>query len=220
MVVEQVARIGVVADTHVGEWVAELPQSVLDAFAGVDLILHAGDITDVSVLDRLAQVAPVFAVQGDHDSAAGIVLPRSRVVDVAGARIGLTHGRRGRWIELTAGALSLLAGRPVLLGFHRALRRRFDAVDAVVFGHLHLPCNRMIGGVLFFSPGAVHNAERVPGFAAGGFAARRYLRFRQSLPADVGAPAVGIVEIGPAGLYGQIVPLPRTVGALTRDSER
>ena len=52
--VDGVARIGVVADTHVGEWTAELPQSVLDAFAGVDLILHAGDITDTSVLDRLA----------------------------------------------------------------------------------------------------------------------------------------------------------------------
>ncbi len=40
----QAGRIGVVADTHVGEWVAELPQAVLAALAGVDLILHAGDI--------------------------------------------------------------------------------------------------------------------------------------------------------------------------------
>jgi putative phosphoesterase len=203
--VQQIVRIGVVADTHVGEWVAELPQSVLDALAGVDLILHAGDITELAVLDRLGQIARVTAVQGDHDCAAGIVLPRSRVVDVAGARIGLTHGRRGRWIELAAAASSLVMGRPVLLGFHRALRRRFGAVDAIVFGHLHLPCNRTIDGVLFFSPGAVHNAERVPGFAAGGFAARRYLRFRQSLPADVGAPAVGIIDVRPTGLEARIV---------------
>lgn len=203
--VDGVARIGVVADTHVGEWTAELPQSVLDAFAGVDLILHAGDITDTSVLDRLGTVAPVVAVQGDHDRAAGIVLPRTRVVDVAGARIGLIHGRRGRWIELVAAALSLLAGRPVLVGFHRALRRRFGAVDCIVFGHLHLPCVRRVDGVLFFSPGAVHNAERAPGFAAGGFAARRYLRFRRSLPAELGAPAVGIIDVRPTGLEARIV---------------
>ena len=201
----QVVRIGVVADTHVGEWLAEIPQSVLDALAGVDLILHAGDITELAVLDRLGEIAKVTAVQGDHDRAAGIVLPRSRVVDVAGARIGLTHGRRGRWIELAAAALSLAMGRPVLLGFHRALRRRFGAVDAIVFGHLHLPCNRMIEGVLFFSPGAVHNAERAPGFAAGGFAARRYLQFRQSLPAGVGAAAVGIIDVRPTGLEARIV---------------
>ena len=202
-----VTRVGVVADTHVGEWTAELPQSVLAAFAEVDLILHAGDITDLAVLDRLAEVAPVVAVQGDHDRAAGIVLPRSRIVEVAGIRIGLTHGRRGRLVELAAAGLSLSARRPMLLGFHRTLRRRFADVDCVVFGHLHLPCVRWIDGVLFFSPGAVHNAERAPGFAAGGFAARRYLRFRQSLPATVGASAVGILEIRPTGVTGRVVPL-------------
>ena len=202
-----ITRIGVVADTHVGEWVAELPQAVLDALVGVDLILHAGDITDVVVLDRLAQVAPVVAVQGDHDRAAGIVLPTSRVVEIAGHRLGLTHGRRGRRTELAAALLSLVMGRPVLLGFHRALRRRFGSVDCIVYGHLHLPDLRRVDGVLFFSPGAVHNAERVPGFAAGGIAARRYLRFRQSLPPRVGASAIGIIDIGPDGIHPRIVPL-------------
>lgn len=209
---DRVTRIGVVADTHVGEWVAELPQSVLDALGGVDLILHAGDITDVAVLDRLARVAPVIAVQGDHDRAAGIALPTSRTVEIAGHRIGLTHGRRGRRVELAAAVLSLVMRRPVLLGFHKALRRRFTEVDCIVSGHLHLPDTRRIDGVLFFSPGAVHNAERVPGFAAGGIAARRYLRFRQSLPPQVGASAIGIIDIGPDGMHTRIVPLPRDAG--------
>ena len=202
-----VARLGVVADTHVGEWVAELSDAVLQALAGVDLILHAGDITDLAVLDRLATVAPVVAVQGDHDRAAGIALARSRVVEVAGYRIGLTHGRRARRIELACGLASVVLGRAVLPGFHRALRRRFGAVDAIVFGHLHLPCVRWIDGVLFFSPGAVHNAESAPGFAAGGVAARAYLRFRRSLPPEDAAPAVGIIEATPEGLVPRIVPL-------------
>lgn len=203
----QVARIGVVADTHVGEWVADLPDAVLAALAGVDVILHAGDITDLTVLDRLATVAPVVAVQGDHDRAAGIVLPRARIVEIAGYRIGLTHGRRSRAVELAWALVSVALGRAVLVGLHRALRRRFGAVDAVVFGHLHLPCARWIDGVLFFSPGAVHNAERAPGFAAGGISARAYLRFRESLPVDEAIPAVGIIEAGPDGLVPRIVPV-------------
>ena len=200
-------RVGVVADTHVGEWVAELSDAVLEALAGVDVIFHAGDITDLAVLDRLATVAPVVAVQGDHDRAAGIVLPRARVVEIAGYRIGLTHGRRARAIELASAVMSAALSRVVLAGFHRALRRRFGPVDAIVFGHLHLPCVRWIDGVLFFSPGAVHNAESAPGFAAGGVAARAYLRFRESLPQDDAVPAVGILEAGPEGLVPQIVPL-------------
>ena len=201
------ARIGVVTDTHVGEWVADLPDAVPAALEGVDLILHAGDITDLAVLDRLAAIAPVVAVQGDHDRAAGITLPRSRVVEIAGCRIGLTHGRRSRAIEVPSALASAALDRAVLTGFHRALRRRFGRVDAIVFGHLHLPCIRWIDGVLFFSPGAVHNAEQAPGFAAGGISARAYLRFRESLPVDARAPAVGILEVGPDGLVPRIVPV-------------
>lgn len=202
------ARVGVVADTHVGEWRAELPPAVLSALAGVDLILHAGDITDLSVLDELARIAPVVAVQGDHDRAAGIVLPRTQVVTVAGRRIGVTHGRRSRRVELVCGVLSLITGRIVLAGFHRAMRRRFGPVDCIVYGHLHLPEVRTIRGVLFFSPGAVHNAETAPGFAAGGILARRYLRFRQSLSSEASRPAIGILDIGTFGVVPRIVPLP------------
>lgn len=201
-----------VADTHVGEWVAELPDAVLEALAGVDLILHAGDITDLSVLDRLATVAPVAAVQGDHDRAAGLVLPRSRVVSIEGYRIGLTHGRRSRAVELASALASVVLGRPALPGFYRTLRRRFGPVDAVVFGHLHLPCVTTIGGVLFFSPGAVHNAEHARGFEAGGLVARAYVRFRRSLPQDLRAPAIGIIEIDQNGLSPRIVPVPDTGG--------
>jgi uncharacterized protein len=206
-VTDGVARVGVVADTHVGEWVAELPEAVPEALAGVDLILHAGDISDASVLERLAKVAPVVAVRGDHDRAVRVSLPRDRVVDVAGVRIGLTHGRRPRLLELAAAALSLVSGRVVRLGLHRALRRRFGPVDCIVYGHLHLPDIRTVDGVLFFSPGAVHNAERAPGFAAGGIAARRYLRFRRSLPAEASRPAVGIIEIRHGLIEPRIVPL-------------
>ena len=201
------ARVGVVADTHVGEWRATLPPGVLDALRGVDVVLHAGDITEASVLRELATLAPVVAVQGDHDRAAGLVLPRTQVVEVAGTRIGLTHGRRPGRIEKLASIVSFVTRRAALLGLDRALRRRFGHVDAVVYGHLHLPRIAWRKGVLYFSPGAVHNAEQSPGFAAGGFVARRYLRFRRSLEPGTAAPAVGILDITPAGITPRILPL-------------
>lgn len=201
-------RVGVVADTHVGEWTPELPAAVLEALRGVDLIVHAGDITDLSVLDRLATIAPLYAVQGDHDRDAGIALPRARVVEVGGRRIGVTHGRRWRVVEVAAAALSVARGRPVLLGLHGALRRRFGPVDVIVYGHLHLAEIRIVRGVLFVNPGAVHNAERAAGFAAGGFSARRYLRFRRALPRDAAAPSVAILTVDPTGIAAERVLLP------------
>ena len=86
-------RIGVVADTHVGETLPVLPESVLEALAGSDLILHAGDITCLSVLDRLGEIAPVVAVQGDHDRDAGIDLPTARIITVRGWRMVVVPGQ-------------------------------------------------------------------------------------------------------------------------------
>ena len=195
--------VGVVADSHVGERVARLPDGTLEALEGVDLILHAGDITELAVLDRLEQVAPVAAVQGDHDREAGIVLPRLRVVRAAGWRIGLVHGDRSRALELVAGGLSLTLGRPCLLGFHRAMIRRFGSVDCLVHGHLHLPICRRVDGVLCFSPGAIDLPERRAGLEAQGPAARAYLRFRRGLGETL--PSIGLLEIGRDGIRPRIV---------------
>lgn len=199
-------RIGVVADSHVGECLPWLPPEVSDRLRGADLILHAGDITELSVLRTLGEIAPVVAVQGDHDRAAGIVLPRARVVRVGRFRIGLTHGRRPRPVELVAAAASLLSGRPRLFGFHRALRRRFGTVDCIVHGHLHLPGCRVLGGVLVFSPGAVYLPERDPGYGDG-LGARAYLRFRRRQDPGLLVPSVGMIEAGPTRLVARVLPL-------------
>src|SRR2546421_4565701 len=60
-------RVGVIADTHVPEFLPVLPEGLAGLFQGVDLILHAGDITGQDVLDQLKALAPVVAVKGDHD---------------------------------------------------------------------------------------------------------------------------------------------------------
>jgi uncharacterized protein len=190
----------VVADTHVGEVLPGLPAAVSAALEGCDLILHAGDLTCMSVIAELEELAPVVAVQGDHDRLAGIDLPRERVVTVRGRRIGLVHGRRTRAIEVPAAGLSLARRRAVLLGLHRHMRRRLGPVDLIVHGHLHMPVDREVRGTRVFSPGAVYIPEERDAGERTGVRGRAYLRFREGLSDSDRASAVGIVEVGPAGI--------------------
>ncbi|MGB1377007.1 MAG: metallophosphoesterase family protein [Miltoncostaeaceae bacterium] len=200
------------ADTHVGETLPDLPASVPAALEGCDLILHAGDITCMSVLDRLGQIAPVVAVQGDHDRLAGIDLPRERVVVVRGRRIGLVHGRRSRAIETPAAALSLARRRAVLLGLHRYMRRRLGPVDMIVHGHLHMPVETAVRGTRVFSPGAVCpwgslQGGRLPRPGAAGVADRVVRRYRQQLGDAAMRSSVGRLVTGPLGVHAEVVPL-------------
>src|SRR5262247_251704 len=86
------ARIGLVSDTHMPERCAALPPSLFDVLQGVELVLHAGDVGELWVLDQLSALAPVVAVHGNDDTAdAQRELPYQQVVAVAGQRIVLTH---------------------------------------------------------------------------------------------------------------------------------
>jgi len=60
-------RIGLLSDTHIPEVTRVLPHEVTQAFHDVDLILHAGDIYDPTVLDELERIAPILASEGDDD---------------------------------------------------------------------------------------------------------------------------------------------------------
>jgi putative phosphoesterase len=119
--------VGVVSDTHLPRFGRRLPPALLDGLsaAGVDLILHAGDITAPFVLDVLGTLAPVEAVAGNNDppelvERLGVV----RSVEIASRAIGLTHGHLGRGSTTP----------------ERALRTfEADSVDLVVFGHSHRP---------------------------------------------------------------------------------
>lgn len=194
-----------VADTHVGEVLPTLPPEVPAALEGCDLILHAGDLTCTSVIDDLERIAPVVAVQGDHDLLAGIDLPRERVVRVRGRRIGLVHGRRTRGIEIPAAGLSLVRRKVVLLGLHRHMRRRLGPVDLIVHGHLHMPVDTQVRGTRVFSPGAVYIPEERDASERTGVKGRAYMRFRAGMSDHERASAVGIIEVGPDGLQARRV---------------
>ena len=132
-------RIGVISDTHLadtGEGLAFLTDLAGRHFAGVDLILHAGDIVAPEVLVVFAP-CPVIAVRGNMDPPAP-GLEVKRVVGADGARIGLIHG----W-----GPREELVAR---------VRHEFRgvALDCLVYGHSHLPMCRHENGLLLFNPGS------------------------------------------------------------------
>lgn len=125
-----------IADTHIPRAAASLPPELLRGLEGADLILHAGDLVEMSVLDELEAIAPTAAVVGNMDRPdVAAVLPEQRVLEVEGRLIGLIHG----W------------GPPV--GIERRVLSRFSGVDAVVFGHSHRPLVEERKGVLLLNPG-------------------------------------------------------------------
>ncbi len=203
-------RLGVIADTHCPEFIAELPPSVFTTLEGVDLILHAGDINAGSTIAALARIAPVQAVRGDHDRALPD-LPETRELTIEGKRIVLVHGQRTRWIEepstllwtLSLGYFTPNRGLP------RSLHRRFPDADVIVYGHTHRSHAQRVGGALVFNPGAVHQwnptttlrrlAQRPGWFEWCWLQVARFMRRYE-------APSVGILEFD----EGEIVP--RIVG--------
>ncbi len=176
------------------EALPELPPEVLEALEGCGLILHAGDVTDRSVLEQLEQVAPVVAVEGDHDRSAGLGLPRDAVVEVEGHRIGLTHGRRARAREIVAAALSTARGRVTTLGLEDHLRRRLGPVEMIVYGHLHVASVSRRGGVTLVNPGGVYSLSSDPAYHAEGFRAWAYARALSSVPASAHHASMALIQ--------------------------
>ena len=200
--------VGVVSDTHVGEALPALPAGVAVALAGVDLIIHAGDVTTQAVLDELGALAPVVAVAGNHDRQARLELPDARMVRIGGVRIGVTHGDRGRVAEAASAAAGIIAGRPVMAGVARAMARRFTDADCVVFGHFHVPFLGRVGATTVFSPGAVYVVDSDPLLAVHGIKGRAYRRYRAGLPDSARIPLVGILEIADGVVIPRFVPVP------------
>lgn len=125
--VRTTTTVGVIADTH-----GLLRPWALEALAGVDLILHAGDVGQPDVLERLRLVAPTIAVRGNVDTSPwGRTLPDTEVVEVGGRSLYLLHDRTALDLD------------PRAAGF-----------AAVIFGHSHRPEATERHGVLYLNPGS------------------------------------------------------------------
>lgn len=119
--------IGLISDTH-----GLLRDEALRALKGSDLIIHAGDVGNREIIDKLKSIAPVFAVRGNVDTEPwASALPETEVVEAAAATIYVLHDVH---------ALDL---NPATAGFH-----------IVVSGHSHKPDRAERDGVLYINPGS------------------------------------------------------------------
>ena len=139
-------EIAIISDTHLPTGHRRLPDACVATLRRADLIVHAGDLAQVSVLNELQPLGEVVAVHGNvDDSTVMAVLPAARTFEAGGARIAVLHD---------AGPA---AGRL------ERMRRRFPDADAAVFGHSHLPlCERSDDGFQIFNPGSPTERRRAP----------------------------------------------------------
>jgi hypothetical protein len=151
-----VRSIGFLADTHSSKPDgSDLPDQVLEAFRGVDLIVHLGDIGRKGILDRLGEVAPVLVPSGDgkgYVPASGGAAAPVKVIEAGGVSVGLTFN-----LMQPDKAITVPDGAP--LEFARPmpdlLKRRFGRqVDAVASAGTHRQRREEHEGVLFFDPGS------------------------------------------------------------------
>ena len=132
-------KIGVISDTHIPDRAKEIPQKILDEFKNVDMVIHAGDLADISVLDKLRKVCKnVTAVWGNMDpEEVKNSLPEKTILKIGKYRIGVIHG----------------FGAPNKLIESLESIFKCDNVNIIIFGHAHYSVNEERNGILFFNPG-------------------------------------------------------------------
>jgi hypothetical protein len=119
--------IGVISDTH-----GLLRPEALDALRGAEHILHAGDVGDITILDRLRTIAPVTAIRGNIDTGGPTAqLPATEAVELNGHLIYMLH------------SIADLDLKPEAAG-----------ISVVIFGHSHKPSSDIHKRVLYLNPGS------------------------------------------------------------------
>ena len=129
-------RIGILSDTHLSGPTDFFREQAAACFSDVSIILHAGDLTDLSVL-KVFKGKEVYAVHGNMcQRSSWTALPQKQTIQAGPHRIGLIH-RTGKTYN-----------------FEHLLLDEFDDVDCVVYGHTHQPVCHKMGSVLLINPGS------------------------------------------------------------------
>lgn len=147
IVTSNIVNIGLISDTHIIDearasrfglslYTTVFPVQIKDAFRGVDLILHAGDIYDIQTLDELERIAPVLAAEGDDDPSDVVKdkrVKRRHILTIEGLTIGLAHQHQTWYWE-----------------------KPEKPLNVIIFGHTHSSSLHNYGDVLQINPGSAN----------------------------------------------------------------
>ena len=134
-------KIGVISDTHLSRPTDDFKSTLDKYFADVEMVIHAGDMTGLLVHEFLTNwdLRAVAGNMDDYDLSA--ILPETRIEDIEGQKIGITHGRGSPfWLE------------QFVLG-------KFEDVDIIIFGHSHIPLSTKKGNIHLFNPGSYRSSR-------------------------------------------------------------
>ena len=123
--------VGILSDNH-GDW----PPHITESLAGVDAIIHAGDIGPYEIVMDMGAIAPTTAVLGNTDG--DMPLYETAVATLGGKKFLVQH---------------IVDPYRLQAPLHERLKR--ITPDVVVFGHTHQPFCETLGGILFPNPGSV-----------------------------------------------------------------
>ena len=136
--------IGLISDTHVPSRAKRIPMKVFKIFEKADFIIHAGDLVDLSVIDKLEELAPVLAVQGnmDRQKVSG-ALPKINSLKVLDWKIGVMHDPNTPFGKLKIREIADQNG-----------------FDIFVYGHTHNAKIKWEGKILYINPGSPTDPDR------------------------------------------------------------
>ena len=133
---EKKIKIGVISDTHLEDYDDKMRKRIAEHFSDVDMILHAGDMVDLRVLD-IFRGKEIKAVCGNMDNySVREKLPENLLFEIKGFKFLLIHGWGSPW------------------GIEERISSGFKNLDCIVYGHTHKPANQKKDNVLFFNPGS------------------------------------------------------------------
>jgi putative phosphoesterase len=143
--------VAIIADTHIPRRAKALPGRCIEHLRAADLIIHAGDLSTMSVLEELRGYGEVVAVHGNADDPdVQAALPAELELDLGGRQFVVVHNSGACGGRLTR------------------LEQEYPSADAVIFGHSHLPLHETTGtGFQIFNPGSPTDRRSAPGHTMG-----------------------------------------------------